>query len=56
MVAVVLTEDVYEKIIEKQGQIYVNYKVIMELMKIANAAINRGMNGVEKELGLKVIV
>lgn len=53
MTAVAINETAYGKIIEKQGQIYFKYKVRMELMKIASAAILRGMDNVEEELGLK---
>lgn len=53
MVAVALTENAYGKIIEKQGQIYAKYKVRIELIKIASAAINRGIDDVEEELRLK---
>jgi len=53
MVAVALTEDAYGKVIEKQGQIYAKYKERVELMKIASAAINVGINDVDEELGFK---
>ncbi len=52
MTAVALNETAYGKLIEKQGQIYVKYKVRIELMKIASAAIIQGIDKVEEELGL----
>lgn len=53
MTAVALTEEAYGKIIEKQGEIYMKYKERFELLKIASAAIIRGLDGVEEELEFK---
>lgn len=51
--SVAINQTAYGKIIEKQGQIYFKYKQRIDLMKIASAAIIRGMDSVEEELGLK---
>lgn len=51
MTSVAISETAYGKIIEKQGDIYKKYKQRVDLMKIASAAIIRGIDTADEELG-----